>query len=301
MTNYREKNTLQVLDKSLKEGFASMPRKVLRAKNLSRNAKCLYALLLDYAWQEDSCFPGQERLAKDLNISVDTVRKDLNELKIFGLISWVQRGLTKTNIYYINSLDTVFSKLPEAVNPQLPETVESRHQEAEAMPDIIETELIDSEEYKQPLTLANESLKNEENKKLYFKLDTSKVDYESFDKEARFLAEELNDKENIFYYQKVIKRRDKGEITNSQIQTAFQSVKDKLSVDKADGKIFWKKPGAMFNKKLKDLIAKSTETKLQENLHFLAQSKSIESEKPPDYNQMRNDALKKISLITQIT
>lgn len=299
MNQQGEQNTIQVLDKSLKEGFASMPRKVLRAKGLSRNAKCIYALLLDYAWQEGSCFPGQDRLAEDLNISVDTVRKDLNELKDYGLISWTQRGLNKTNIYYINSLDTVFSQLPEAVNPRLPETANTQHQEAEAMPDIIETELIDSEEYKQSLTLQNESLKNEENKTLHFQLDTSKVDYESFDKEARLLAEELNDKANIFYYQKVIKQRNKGEITDSQIQFALQSVRDRLSVDRADGNKFWKNPGAMFTSKLKELIKKAQKTKLEDNLKSLVASKSFE-DKPPDYNQMRNDALNKVRLVTQI-
>ncbi len=32
-------------------------------------AKLCYAMLLSYAWQKDSCFPGQEALAKDLGIS----------------------------------------------------------------------------------------------------------------------------------------------------------------------------------------------------------------------------------------
>jgi hypothetical protein len=299
MSKQGEQNTIQVLDKSLKDGFSAMPRIVLRAKGLSRNAKCLYSLLLDYAWQEGSCFPGQERLARDLNISVDTVRKDLNELKEYGLISWVQRGLNKTNIYYINSLETVFSQLPEAADPRFPETVNSQDQEAEAMPDIIETELIDSEEYKQSLTLENEYLKNERGSELHFKLDASKINYESFDKEARFLAEELNDKENIFYYQKVIKRRNIGEITDFQIQTALQSVKDKLSVDKADGKNFWKKPGAMFNKKLKDLIEKSKQSQIEENLKSLVEAKSID-EKPQDFNQKRNEALNKVRLVTNL-
>ncbi|SFR11702.1 Helix-turn-helix domain-containing protein [Desulfoscipio geothermicus DSM 3669] len=77
---------------------------VLFAPDLSMPAKCLYSILLAFAWQEEECFPGQERLAEAAGCTDRTIRKYLEELKKYGLISWVQRGLNQTNIYYIHDL-----------------------------------------------------------------------------------------------------------------------------------------------------------------------------------------------------
>ncbi|SFF97487.1 Helix-turn-helix domain-containing protein [Desulfotomaculum arcticum] len=96
--------TLVILDPTLKKGFTSIPNKVLFSPGLSMPAKCLYAILLGFAWQEDECFPGQERLAQAAGCTDRTVRKYLDELKQCGLLSWVQRGLNQTNIYYIHDI-----------------------------------------------------------------------------------------------------------------------------------------------------------------------------------------------------
>ena len=58
----RESNTLIVEDETLRRGFVLLPRQVLYAHNLSHSSKILYALLLGFAWQEESCFPGYGRL-----------------------------------------------------------------------------------------------------------------------------------------------------------------------------------------------------------------------------------------------
>jgi hypothetical protein len=112
-----DQDVIEILDPVLRQGFAQLPRAVLKAPKLSRNAKCLYALLLDYAWQEGSCFPGQLRLSKDLDVSKRTIIYDLNELREYGLIDWRQRGMNKTNIYYI---------LPLAKNPRLQLAINSK-------------------------------------------------------------------------------------------------------------------------------------------------------------------------------
>ncbi len=104
MSDVREK-TLIIKDTSLKRGFTSIPNIVLTS-SLSFGAKTIYSLLLMFAWQEKETFPGQARLAQDAGCTERTVRTYLNELKKAGLITWKQRGLTKTNIYYINSLDS---------------------------------------------------------------------------------------------------------------------------------------------------------------------------------------------------
>ena len=146
---------IEILDPNLRLGFAQMPRPVLRAAGLSRNAKTLYALLLDYAWQDGSCFPGQSRLATDLDISVDTLKRDLDELRRYGLLNWKQRGMNQTNIYYILPLnecphlnlnhkqarsepesadlphhESADVRNPDSANVRVPESADSRTQES---------------------------------------------------------------------------------------------------------------------------------------------------------------------------
>ena len=96
-----EKHTLVILNEALKKGFAQLPYYVLEDGKLSFGARCTYAILLKYAWKEDSCFPGQDRIAKDLSCSLSQVKRYLQQLKERKYVSWKQRGLGKTNVYYI--------------------------------------------------------------------------------------------------------------------------------------------------------------------------------------------------------
>ncbi len=96
-----EKHTIVVLNEALKHGFTQLPRYILKDTRLSFGARLTYAVLLSYAWQEDSCFPGQERMAKDLGATSRSIRSFLTELREMGYITWRQQGLGRTNIYYI--------------------------------------------------------------------------------------------------------------------------------------------------------------------------------------------------------
>jgi hypothetical protein len=96
-----KKHTIIVLNQALKHGFAQLPRYVLKDKRLSFGARLTYAVLLSYAWQEDSCFPGQDRMAEDLGVTRKAVNAYLVELRQNKYIAWERRGLGKTNIYYI--------------------------------------------------------------------------------------------------------------------------------------------------------------------------------------------------------
>ena len=100
-----EKNTIIVENEALRQGFTQIPNYVLRDKRLSFGARLTYTMLLSYAWQEGSCFPGQERIAHDLGISRQSVSKFLQELRSNGLIDWERRGLGKTNVYYILDIE----------------------------------------------------------------------------------------------------------------------------------------------------------------------------------------------------
>ena len=101
IANVLQKHTIVVLNEALKHGFTQLPNYVLKDRNLSFGARLSYAVLLSYAWQEQSCFPGQARMAEDLGTTDRSVRAFLRELKERRYIDWKQQGLNKPNIYYI--------------------------------------------------------------------------------------------------------------------------------------------------------------------------------------------------------
>jgi hypothetical protein len=99
----REKNiVLETLDPVARLGFTQVPNFILRAPGLSVGAKITYAMFLSYAWNNDSCFPGQERLAEDMGMSRSRVTEFVGELEKSGYISIQRRGQGKTNIYTIH-------------------------------------------------------------------------------------------------------------------------------------------------------------------------------------------------------
>ena len=83
-------------------GFTQLPNFILRNGSISANAKTAYSLLLSYAWHNDCCFPGQERLAEEMGAHQTTVSRALKELVDVGLIEIERRGLGKTNFYTVN-------------------------------------------------------------------------------------------------------------------------------------------------------------------------------------------------------
>src|SRR5688500_7223307 len=101
ISNVLQKHTIVVLNDALKHGFTQLPNYVLRGMRLSFGARLAYAVLLSYAWNEDSCFPGQVRMSQDIGTSERSVRTFLTELKMRKYITWKQQGLNKPNIYFI--------------------------------------------------------------------------------------------------------------------------------------------------------------------------------------------------------
>src|SRR6185437_14439220 len=95
-----------VEEASLPRGFVQLPKPVLYARHLSRDAKLLYAVLLGYAWQEQRCFPGYQRLCADLEASENAVRTWMRELEDAHLISQRRRGQGRTNLYLFHDLST---------------------------------------------------------------------------------------------------------------------------------------------------------------------------------------------------
>ena len=88
-------------DKATQFGFTQVPNFILTEPNLSVGAKLTYAMLLRYAWQNDYCFPGQERLAIDIGAGKRTVIRFMAELEKAGYIAVTRRGLGQTNLYQL--------------------------------------------------------------------------------------------------------------------------------------------------------------------------------------------------------
>jgi DNA-binding transcriptional regulator YhcF (GntR family) len=99
-----EPDTLIIENEALRKGFTVIPNYILRNPELSPGARLTYTLLLSYAWQEGSCFPGQKRLAADIGLKERMVRYYLTELKKAGFIEVIRRGLGKTNVYIIKDI-----------------------------------------------------------------------------------------------------------------------------------------------------------------------------------------------------
>src|SRR5919199_1086555 len=75
-----EKPVLVIEDEALAKGFTIIPNIVFKRRDLSAYSKLVHMALLSYAWQQDSCFPGQARLADELQVSIDTIRRALRQL-----------------------------------------------------------------------------------------------------------------------------------------------------------------------------------------------------------------------------
>jgi hypothetical protein len=99
----KDKNIiLKGADLATTMGFTQVPNFLLKSKKLSSGDKMAFAMLLSYAWQNDSCFPGQERLAEDMGLSERSVRTNLKSLERNGLLTIRRRGLGKTNVYELD-------------------------------------------------------------------------------------------------------------------------------------------------------------------------------------------------------
>jgi|ERR1700675_2938950 biotin operon repressor len=84
------------------KGFTQVPNHVLVSDRLSPGAKLTYAMLLKYAWQNDCCFPGQERLAVDMGVSRQSANTYVQELQRERFIDIQRRGQGKPNLYKLN-------------------------------------------------------------------------------------------------------------------------------------------------------------------------------------------------------
>ena len=106
--------SLDAFDPVSREGFTQVPNFILRNPQLSVGAKVVYAMFLSYAWNNQSCFPGQDRLAEDLGMTRPRVTQLISELEDLGFVTIQRRGQGKTNLYTIHfQVKKKLARLPE--------------------------------------------------------------------------------------------------------------------------------------------------------------------------------------------
>jgi len=99
----KEKNIiLKGADAFTKEGFIQVPISVLKNEKITDTAKLVYSMMLYYAWHKDYCFPGQDRLGKDIGKSRMSISTAIRNLRENGFLDVKRRGLNKTNIYTLH-------------------------------------------------------------------------------------------------------------------------------------------------------------------------------------------------------
>ena len=99
----RERNIeLATLDPVARGGFTQVPNFILRDGTLTLGAKVAYSMFLHFAWNNDSCFPGQDTLAQHMGMSVSRVNEYIKELEAAGLVDITRRGQGKTNLYRVH-------------------------------------------------------------------------------------------------------------------------------------------------------------------------------------------------------
>ena len=90
---------LKGADALSQKGFTQVPNHILESDKISPGAKLTYAMLLKYAWQNDFCFPGQDRLAKEMGVSLRSTNAYVQELEKNTFIHIKRRGQGKPNLY----------------------------------------------------------------------------------------------------------------------------------------------------------------------------------------------------------
>ena len=88
----------------LRDGYGIIPKIVMRDKNLSIEAKAIYAYLIAFAGDKKTCYPSRDLMCEELGISINRFTKHLKTLKESGYIK-VERiksgNLKAKNIYEI--------------------------------------------------------------------------------------------------------------------------------------------------------------------------------------------------------
>src|SRR5690625_3117237 len=95
--------------------YAQIPKWILRAGDkLSHGAVRLYGVIMSYADNTTrTAFPGQEKLAQDLGVSVRSIFTYMKDLEKYGALIVERRRNKRTGNYYANNYALVFTNPSE--------------------------------------------------------------------------------------------------------------------------------------------------------------------------------------------
>jgi hypothetical protein len=100
---FKDRNLrLSGADLATQRGWTGVPNFILECKEITIGAKITYAMLLKYAREMDECFPGQDRLAKDMDNGRRSVVRYIAELESVGLVTIKRRGQGRPNLYTVH-------------------------------------------------------------------------------------------------------------------------------------------------------------------------------------------------------
>jgi len=89
-------------DIATQRGWTGVPNFILENDIISIGAKLTYAMLLKYAREMDECFPGQDRLAKDIGATRQSINAYIKELSKAGMVDVKRRGQGRPNVYTVH-------------------------------------------------------------------------------------------------------------------------------------------------------------------------------------------------------
>lgn len=83
-------------------GFTLIKNEIIKNTNISRSVRLFAIELLSRCYNDKtSCYPSQETLAKDMEVSVRTIQRWVKILKENNIIRVIRRGFNKTNEYFM--------------------------------------------------------------------------------------------------------------------------------------------------------------------------------------------------------
>jgi hypothetical protein len=110
-TRIRERNQVR------SRGFTPADNWIIFDNRISDGAKLTYLALRWCARGDGQCFPGQGFLSKARGKNERRVRDHIKQLEDVGLITVVQRGLNKTNEYWIEDINDVYGDSENRLQP----------------------------------------------------------------------------------------------------------------------------------------------------------------------------------------
>ena len=222
-----------------RESFVKVLSNLVRARELTDSEFRTYVALLDFKWQNETAYPSINTLAKVRNKSRRTILYHIKCLVKKEFLSIKADSEHLSNEYEFTSVSFDLVKKIAPVQKTAPPLVQK------TSPSLVQKVAPKEDSYKK--TQLKKTLRTADKN---FKVDPETEDFSKYDIEAVGYAKELDNLDDIKFYEHLMRLRNKGVYTDTQLQQALWKTKDELRADEVDGKKFWQKPGVLFQKNL---------------------------------------------------